>query len=114
MKGDDDEEMYKKTWATRQLYNSLRRTSTELGFTSNPGDWASTITRSSIPLSGLVADSIKAFHNTLDVFYEDISGVEDKRDKTGRFYYTGPFIPGYKQLRRFFEASEQDKKPYQQ
>ena len=114
LKGSDDEEMYKKTWATRQLYNSLRRTSTELGFTSNPGDWASTITRSSIPLSGLVADSIKAVKNTGDVFMEDITGVEDKRDKTGRFYYTGPFIPGFKQMRRFFELSEQDKKPYQQ
>jgi hypothetical protein len=114
LKGDDDEEMYKKTWATRQLYNSIRRTRTELGFTSNPGDWASTITRSSIPLSGLISDTIKALHNTGDVFMEDISGVEDKRDKTGRFYYTGPFIPGFKQLRRFFEATEQDKRAYQQ
>lgn len=113
MKGDDDEELYKKTWATRQLYNTLRRTSTELGFTSSPSEFIN-LTRTSIPLSGLLMDASKALSNTIDVAMEDITGVEDKRDKTGRFYYTGPFIPGFKQLRRFFEGTEQDKRAYQQ
>lgn len=113
LKGSDDEEMYKKTWATRQLYNSLRRTSTELGFTSNPGEFVN-LTRSTIPLSGLLVDTTKALSNTADVFYEDLTGIEDKRDKTGRFYYTGPFIPGFKQMRRLLELTEQDKRPYQQ
>ena len=113
LKGDDDEAVYKKTWATRQLYNALRRTSTELGFTSSPNEFVN-LTRTSVPLSGLLIDATKALSNTIDVAMEDITGIEDKRDKSGRFYYTGPFIPGFKQLRRFFEGTEQDKRAYQQ
>mgnify|MGYP003108454729 FL=1 len=113
MKGEDDERLYTKTWATRKLYSSLSRTAMELGFLSNPNEMVSFI-RTPVPMTGVVIDALKATNNTWDEVVDAITQREDNRDKTPWGYYSLPFFPGYKQMSRILEVYEQSKvNPYQ-
>ena len=113
MEGDDGEPVYTKTWFTRKLNMILHKARLELGFALNPSDWTQ-VFRSPIPLTGLAVDLQKAIGNFSQESYDLINGIDNKRDNTGFGYRTFRLFPGFKQLARWIELSETDKKnPYQ-
>jgi hypothetical protein len=113
MEGDDGEPIYNKTWVTRKLNMVIHKAMLELGFALNPSDWTQ-VFRSPIPLTGLAVDLQKAINNFTQESYDLINDIDNKRDKTEFGYHTFRLVPGVKQLFRFIEVSENDKKnPYQ-
>jgi hypothetical protein len=105
---DDDKPDYKETYLGRTMFRLTNRVTRELGFFYG-SDALETFSKSSIPVTGLLFDFGKFLSNTVDVAVEDITGEEDKRDKSPRFYYFSKLFPGNKLL-SVIETFEQDQK----
>lgn len=105
---DDDQADAKETYLGRTAFRLMNRVTRELGFFYG-SDALETFSKSSIPVTSLLFDFGKFLSNTVDVAVEDITGEEDKRDKTPRFYYFSKLFPGHKILNAI-ETFEQDEK----
>jgi hypothetical protein len=105
---DDGDKDYKESWMGRQTYRFFNRYRREMMSLVNPGDYLGLFNRGSVPLAGLAKDFWNTTKNTFDVAYEDITGEEDKKDRSPRFYYLHEFVPGL-QIIKPFELFEEHK-----
>jgi len=107
--GPDDEEFYKKAWASRRLMDIMAKIILETTFYMNPVEMLK-FNKSMIPMLGLLGDVTRLLGNTAQETAR-LFGILDKdaRDKTPLFYYTLMFVPGWNQLRKIIEMHPQDK-----
>lgn len=93
---DDGEKDYKNNWALRQFTKTLNKAQMELGFATSWSDFTQLIGKGVFPISSILFDLGGLVSNTLDEGRDDIFGENSPQDKTGPFYYTRKFIPGWK------------------
>jgi len=108
-KGDDDQALYKKNWATRNLMKVLKRAESELAFTYTPREFIR-LTTNPLPIMRLLTDVGKTLGNSADELRDYLYEENSKQDKTPVGYYSSQWIVGVQQMRRLIEIYEQDKK----
>ena len=111
---DDDEDKdgkirMRQTFLGRKLYNSLMRIKRETAVFVDPTEFLESGRATGIPMLSLLNNGVKVISNTLETMGQDISGVEDKRDRTPRFYYTFKLFPGINALSKGIEMFPQQK-----
>mgnify|MGYP003646946656 CR=1 FL=1 len=109
--GDDDEPLYKSSWATRKLYLILNRARLEMGFSMNPTELA-VFMGSIVPLVGLFEDIIKIGTNGFDESLELMGITKDNPyDYSPLFHYSSPYlVPGINQISKMADIYETDKR----
>lgn len=105
---DDDVPNWKENWATHKMFQVANRVYSELSFTFNPTELRNILRGSIFPISGLLNDffnlTYELFDTPIDYFREQLTGEEDKRDKTDLWYRIHRMVPGLSQLLYFFDT----------
>jgi len=104
---DDGEKDYKQYIVTRKLVSILLKTNQELSFMLNPKEFAN-LTKSPIPMIGLLSDAVNTVTNTFDELLDITFGEErilggQKKDSKNVGAYSVGWIPGTNGLIRFFD-----------
>jgi hypothetical protein len=123
--GDDEE---KENPFVRNLVQVLDRAQMEIGFFFSPTEMGKLLTRSPIPVYGIVQDAYNMLTNTLAETKDYVAGVESdeklvfiksgndpgelnffevEKDKTPPFKYLFRLVPGIKGVTKFLEISDQ-------
>jgi hypothetical protein len=105
MGADDDDE---DEAAIRFAYSIARKAYSELSFTINPTEYVR-MTKNPIPLVSVPEIAVKSLGNTYDEMRDFLMGENSDYDRSGMFFYSRKFIPGYANVDRIMEWSKEGK-----
>ena len=107
--GLDDEDDGTVAWMLRMTRKLFNKAESELLFTMNPTEFMR-LTKSGIPMMGLLTDVYKTIANTLDESRDLVFGENSPQDKTGWGHFSSQWVIGVSQMRKIFDmVFESDK-----
>lgn len=89
---DDGKKDYQQYLALNWTYRTINRVKRELGFFYG-SEGFDILFQTSFPVTSIALDGKKAIINFFDEAYDDITGVENKRDESGYLHFTSRQIP---------------------
>lgn len=109
LEGDDEEPLYRETWAGRVTYKIAKKTFLELGFSLNPNEFYR-LSASPIPAFKVLKNFSMLAENTYDETRDTFFGENSPQDKTPWLYRTVNMTIGLNQAAEIIEIFEEDKK----
>jgi hypothetical protein len=106
MEDDDEEPLYKKTWATKKLYQTIQKAQSELMYFYNPVEILK-LQRSPIAMARPIEQAFKSIFNGIDET-RDLFEENSPQDKSDIGYHSRYFFPGFYKVSQLVEMYEQD------